>query len=67
MIVITKHIEQEIFIEEEVFAQYCERNNIDYETACQLIREGDTNGEYLSHLVTQETTYCSVRKKRLSK
>ena len=62
MIVITTHITQEVFIEDKEFMQFCERNDMDYETACQLIREGEINGEHISYLITQETTYCSVRK-----
>lgn len=65
MIIITTQIEKEVLIEESTFAEYCEKKGMDYETACQLIREGEIDVDHLAYLTTQDTQYCSIRKARL--
>lgn len=62
MIIITKQITRDIIIQEDTFQEYCERSGYDPQEMLDEVRKGKRNLEHLAYLVTEDETFCEVRK-----
>ena len=62
MIVITKQITREILIEENTLQKYCDRNGFEMREVLDEVRNGELDLEYLSYLITENETFCDIRK-----
>lgn len=62
MIIITKQIIKDILIEENTLQKYCDRNGFEMHEVLDEVRNGELDIEHLSYLITEEETFCKIRK-----
>ena len=62
MIIITKQIIKDIFIQDDVFQEYCEISGRDPQEVLNEVKEGKRKLDHLSFIATEDEASCEIRK-----